>query len=154
MSVLRSSARATVGTVVPAPRGRITRAAVFSAALAACSDKTADSPTPAPPPAQGSDDLEKLLDVEPSVVERPAPPDAASPDAASAVASAGDAGVPVDAGIDPAIAERKRREAAKRKLREQQLREQRERELRAIPDPDFRHLPTPYGAPPARHRVV
>jgi hypothetical protein len=112
--------------------GRVSRAAVFSAALAACTNDKPPAPA-VPPPAQGSDDLEKLLDNDGRTVEHPtAPPpiDAAvaEPDAAIVDAGVPDAGVVikkkkkiVDAGVAPI---------------------------------DQRQMAKPYGAPPARRRVV
>jgi hypothetical protein len=116
--------------------GRVSRAAVFSAALAACSNDKA--PAPAPPPSQGSDDLEKLLDNDGKAVEHPTAPvpiDAAvaEPDAAIV-----DAGAPPDAGV-----------AIKKKKKQQEKVEV------ATPPPDDRIINAkPYGAPPARRRVV
>lgn len=116
--------------------GRVSRAAVFSAALAACSKDKPPAPTP---PAQGSDDLEQLLDHDGSAVEHPtAPPpiDAAvvEPDAATDAAIA-DAGVP-DAGVP-----------VKKKKKVENV-------PPPPPPPDARVMAKPYGAPPARRRVV
>ena len=114
--------------------GRVSRAAVFSAALVACADKK-----PAAPPAQGSDDLEKMLDDKPKVEhsDTPAPIDAAvvvEPDAS--IADAGvDAGVPPDAGVV-------------RKTKKVQT-------IERVKPPDDRIINAkPYGAPPARRRIV
>ncbi|HEX5061198.1 MAG TPA: hypothetical protein VFV99_17650 [Kofleriaceae bacterium] len=111
--------------------GRVTRAAVFSAALAACGkDKPKEAPPP--PPAQGSDELEKMLDNDGKTVEHaPVPPvDAAviEPDAAIV-----DAGLPPDAGV-----------VKKKKPHHEQ----------AVPLPPPHNIPKPYGAPPARKRIV
>ena len=110
--------------------GRVSRAAVFSAALVACADKK-----PAAPPAQGSDDLEKMLDDKPKVdhADTPAPIDAAD----AAIADAGvDAGVPPDAGV------------VRKKKKKVEV-------LTAPPPPDDRIINAkPYGAPPARRRIV
>jgi len=136
---------------------RLTRAAIFSAAttLAACSDKPAPAPAPAVPPVpstgsgDGSDDLEKLLDRDERLVEHPAPPlDAAVPDAPSP-----DAGVAVDAavdaGVDPALAEQRRR---RERLRLERQREQ--ERIERVDETRWREMAKPYGAPPARRRVV
>ena len=113
--------------------GRVSRAAVFSAALAACAD---DKPKPpAPAPAQGSDDLEKLLDQQPQPVEH-APIDASLADAAAPDAAVVDAGVPPDAGV------------AKKKKKKQKV-----EEVPVKIEPDHIHA-KPYGAPPARRRIV
>ncbi|HEY5922735.1 MAG TPA: hypothetical protein VIV11_13740 [Kofleriaceae bacterium] len=118
--------------------GRVSRAAVFSAALAAC---TEEKPKPAPvPPAQGSDDLEKLLDHQPRPVEpAAAPSDAAISDAALAES---DAAIVVDAGVRPDAG------VVKKKKKKQTPEE-------VIQKPDFdHHKAMPYGAPPARRRIV
>jgi hypothetical protein len=117
--------------------GRVSRAAVFSAALAACSDDKPKSQPP--PPAHGSDDLEKLLDDKPKVEHADiAPPiDAAvvvEPDAAIV-----DAAPPPDAGV-----------VVKKKRRKQ---EQQQETVKQI-DLDRIQNAKPYGAPPARRRVV
>ena len=145
-------------------RGRLTRAAVFGAALAAgaCGNKTND----APKPAQGSSDpkeLERMLDEpigrDPTTTTQAAPIDAAAD--AAAIAAAVDAGVP-DAGPDPAAiarreAERKRREAERRRRleeEEQQKRLEAERLLQQQQQQQQFHNAKPYGAPPARRRLV
>lgn len=115
--------------------GRVTRAAVFSAALAACSNDKPKQPPPAP--AQGSDDLEKMLDHDGHTVDHaavPPPADAAivEPDAAVV-----DAGLPPDAGVVK----------KKKKKKVEQVQE-------TITPIDPRHLAKPYGAPPARRRIV
>jgi hypothetical protein len=140
-----------------APRGRITRAAVFSAALVGCESKqTAPTPVPAPQQ-QGSDDLEKMLDGDHHVVDRPAPAtDAAvAADATEIAAGAIDAGVPADAGVDEkALAEKREKQ---RKAKERRLREERERkqlEDQVVRERDWHNIAKPYGAPPARRRVV
>jgi len=145
---------------LPAPRaqrayviGRVTRAAVFSAALAACSS---DKPKQEPPPAKGSDDLEKLLDEKPEKVEHP---DVVPPaDAAEALAQTVDAAVTSDAGVD--VEAQKKKLAERKKLAEQKKREAERREaerLRAQEEllrNDQIHNAKPYGAPPARRRIV
>jgi len=148
------------------PRGRLTRAAIFSAAaLVACESKqSSPAPAPAPAPARGSqgsgDDLEKMLDVDQHVVDHPAPVDAAaSADAATTIAAAVDAGVPADAGIDQQALNRRKAEQELRRRREERDRQrmlEQEREL----DQQQKVMQTiheqakPYGAPPARRRVV
>jgi hypothetical protein len=140
-------------------RGRLSRAAVFSAALVACESKQAP-PKPAPPPPQqqqGSDDLEKMLDGDQHVADRvaptppPAPNDAALADAGAIDSSTIDAGVTVDAGMDRAkILEHKRRERIRREQHDRERRDE-----RPPPPPlDHMNVPKPYGAPPARRRRV
>jgi hypothetical protein len=138
-------------------RGRLSRAAVFSAALVACESKQPPpQPAPAPQLQQGSDDLEKMLDGDQHVADRPvvAPPpatDASLADAGAIATQAIDAGVPVDAGMDRAkILEHKRKERIRREREEQQ------REPPPPPPPPYDHMniPKPYGAPPARRRLV
>lgn len=116
--------------------GRVSRAAVFGAALAACSgDKQPPAPAQ-PPPAQGSDDLEQLLDNDGREVAHPDPPpsDAAVEPIADAAI---DAGVP-DAGV----------------VKKKKVRTRHERELERQLDETRIHSAKPYGAPPARRRVV
>ena len=115
--------------------GRVSRAAIFSAALAACSDDKPKQPAPAPP-AQGGDDLEKLLDPQPRAVDSP-PLDAARADAALVDAGVPDAGVPPDAGV-----------VKKKRKRVQQ------EPVDPIKLPDHIHNAKPYGAPPWRRRIV
>jgi hypothetical protein len=138
-----------------APRGRITRAAVFSAALVGCESKQ-EAPRPAPAPQQqGSDDLEKMLDGDHHVADRPPATDAAiAADATELAAGAIDAGVLADAGLDEQALAEKRAKAAK--AEKERLRREREKKLleTAVPDPDYHNIPKPYGAPPARRRVV
>ncbi|HEY5952292.1 MAG TPA: hypothetical protein VIV40_42635 [Kofleriaceae bacterium] len=141
--------------------GKVTRAAIFSAALAAC--RSDDKPSPAPVPAQGSDDLEKLLDHDGSEVAHPTPIDASvaqMPDDAAAIAESVDAAVP-DAGIDAAeqkrianqrIADKKRREAERTRREEERRRREQEELMRKMQD--HRNINKPYGAPPARKRLV
>lgn len=149
-----------------APGGRITRAAVFSAALVGCESKPEESPTAAPAPQhEGSDDLEQLLDGDRHVVDRPAPrADAAvafvPADATAIAASAIDAGVRADAGVDQrALAAKREKQQRDKREREQRERQERERIERLLDDqtvrnPDWQINAKPYGAPPARRRVV
>jgi hypothetical protein len=123
--------------------GRVSRAAVF-AAVAACSK----SDKPNPPPAahgSGSDDLEKLLDYEPRAAEHP---DAVAKDAAIAI----DAPALADAGVDAALPDAGVKKKKKRVQQQQQINDQ----LVAPPPPpwDPNNIPKPYGAPPARKRIV
>lgn len=138
------------------PRGRITRAAVFSAALVACESKQ-PSPQPAPvPQQQGSDDLEKMLDGDHHVADRapvppaPAPADASLADGAALATAPTDAGVAVDAGMDRAkMLEIKTNQDRRRRHRERRIDEQ-----VLVPPDDHHNIPKPYGAPPARRRLV
>jgi hypothetical protein len=116
--------------------GRVSRAAVFSAALAACSgDK--QPPAPAAPPAQGSDDLEQLLDNDGREVAHPDP----LPPSDAAIEPVADAAV--DAGVPDAAV------VKKMKVRKQHVRDvQQELDRVRI------HTAKPYGAPPARRRIV
>jgi hypothetical protein len=159
----------------PPPRrvlGRVSRAAVFGAALAACDQppapSTPPSTPPAPAPGSAADlaELEQLLDGDPAGRSRPSatPVDAGSVDAAVLLLAAPDDAAMPDAA--PSDAERKRlaaeherrRELSKRaheaarRMREEELRRQKEEEVRK--QVEMRHMPKPYGAPPARRRVV
>jgi hypothetical protein len=124
--------------------GRVTRAAVFSAAVIACdSDKPA--PAPAPTPAQGSDDLERLLD-DPAAPRVAPPVDAALADA-HVDAPLVDAGVPDAARPDAGVAKKKKTQKKRDPDNLEDVKIQEERF-------DQRHLAKPYGAPPARRRIV
>lgn len=144
------------------PGGRLTRAAIFSAALVACESKqTQPRPTPAPVPAQGSDDLEKMLDGDQRVVDRPTPIDAAASPDATAIAATVDAGVPGDAGTQLADKERRRKMIEhqqqlqkQRERREKEERQRIEQQLDQQRIDNMRIHAKPYGAPPARRRVV
>jgi hypothetical protein len=144
------------------PRGRITRAAVFSAALVACESKQ-PAPQPAPvPQQQGSDDLEKMLDGDHHVADRPPPPaasDASLADATAVATSAVDAGITVDAGMsrEKMIELKTERDKRRREQLERKRKELIEQELAPPPPPPddrFHNIPKPYGAPPARRRLV
>jgi hypothetical protein len=121
------------------PRG-FARAAVFSAALASCSSSKDREATPAGSAVQqGSDDLEKMLDPSHDPSARRAP----LADAAVADAELADAAVDaaIDAGVDAGVARKKKKVEHTRKLNPDDIiRDQ-------VPD-------MPYGAPPARRRVV
>ena len=122
--------------------GRVSRAAVF-AAVAACSK---DKPKPPPPPpAHGSDDLEKMLDDQPRAAEHP---DAVASDAAIAI----DAPALADAGVDAAPPDA----GVKKKKHRVQQQQHDDGQLVAPPPPpwDPNNIPKPYGAPPARRRIV
>jgi hypothetical protein len=129
-----------------------TRAAVFSAALAGCSDHK-----PPPTPTQGSaaqsdEELEKLLDYQPRTADHPIH-DAAPVDAAVQIAEPVDAAVPVDAGVDQQALLKKKREQERLRRIEQQRREQ--EQLQQVEVREHDHINAkPYGAPPARRRVV
>jgi hypothetical protein len=79
---------------------KLTRAAIFSAAVVACDSKST-KPSPAPPPqagsATGSEDLEKMLDADQRTVDHPAPRTDAGAIDAEAMAAMADAGL--DAGV-------------------------------------------------------
>lgn len=129
--------------------GAFTRAAVFAAALAGCSDHQ-QPPAPASGSAvQSDDDLEKLLDYQPRTADHPIH-DAAPIDAPVQVAEPVDAAMPVDAGVDQQALLKKKREQERLRRIEQQRRQQEER-LRVQ---DHQIEAMPYGAPPARRRVV
>ena len=145
----------------PAPRnlrvvGRVTRAAVFSAALVACSKH--EEPKPKAGSAEHLDqDFNQLL----GSAEPGSAAVAASADAAVAVAP--------DAGTDAALTDEERTrqlQHAQDQQREEKQREQRQREQRAQDELRRREIEQqqlrqqqhynakPYGAPPARRRVV
>lgn len=129
-------------SALPALRARtfipraITRAAIFSAALAGCQDKKS-TPAPAAGSAMGS-----ALGSAAAVVPDDAPP----PVADTAVSTADDAAV-ADAGTESGSA------AAMEKAKAQKIRLEKDKK-----DADFlkqrQHMAKPYGAPPARRRIV
>jgi hypothetical protein len=131
--------------------GAFTRAAVFSAALAGCSDhKQPPAPTQGSA-AQSDEDLEKLLDYQPRTAEHPMH-DATPVDAAVQIAEPVDAAMPVDAGVDQQALKKKREQERLRRI-EQQRREQ--EQLQQVEVREHDHINAkPYGAPPARRRVV
>lgn len=124
-------------------RGRVSRAAVFTAALAACSSDKPKQPAPSEHGSgSGSDDLEKLLDDQP----RAAPhPDAPPIDAATVIV---DAGVPDAALPDAGVVKKKRHVEHKVENIETKHIETNHIETNHIQNAK------PYGAPPARRRVV
>jgi len=144
--------------IVAAPRprvqlvGRVTRAAVFSAALVACGGKK-DEPAPAP---KGSaehldQDFNQLL----GSAEASGAPHAVD---AAVAAVAVDAPVAVDAGVSDEERTRQlqRVQEEQRKKREQLEQEQRQRTIddQRIQQRDWHNVAKPYGAPPARRRIV
>lgn len=142
--------------------GKLTRAAIFSAAVVGCDPKTA-KPTPAPVPQQtgsatgsGSDDLEKMLDADQRTVDHPAPVSDGGTLDAETVAATTDAGTGSGAVAktpeeirDRKEMIRKDAERAQERLRKRQLEQQ-----KVLPDERVQHNAKPYGAPPARRRVV
>ena len=136
--------------------GRVSRAMVFGAALAACGDDPPAQPAPAPVQHGSDDDLEKMLDTQGAQRAPDSPPADAAPPVDATIA---DAAVP-DAGVDAeaerkrkaALAEKRRKQKRERELLEERNRiiEQRKRELEV----DRSNIPKPYGAPPARKRIV
>lgn len=137
---------------------KLTRAAIFSAAVVACDSKTA-KPTPAPVPTQagsatgsGSDDLEKMLDADGRTVERAdRVTDAGAAEAMAAVSDGGlDGGVAATIRTPEEIRERKEQVRRDAEIVQEKVRKNREKqeELR------IQHNAKPYGAPPARRRVV
>jgi predicted amidophosphoribosyltransferase len=141
----------------PAPRarrvvGRVTRAAIFSAALVACGKH--DEPVPAPKAGSAEhldQDFNQLL----GSAQTPA----ASP-ADAAVALAPDAAV--DAGKSDEERTRELQEAQQKKEKDQQQHADAERRRRELEQERLReqqeirqhYNAKPYGAPPARRRVV
>jgi len=124
--------------------GAFTRAAIFSAAIAGCSDHK-QPPAPAPTPggsaaSSGSDDLEEMLDNDGRTVQHASPVDAAIDAPVDASAVAIDAAVAPDAGV----VHNKRRIVPPPPP--------------PPPPPDLEwqrnNIPKPYGAPPARRRLV
>lgn len=124
--------------------GRVSRAAVF-AAVAACSKDKPKAPPPPPAHGSGSDDLEKMLDDQPRAAEHP---DAVATDAAIAI----DAPALADAGVDAARPDAGVVKKKKKRVEKQNIDEQ----LGPPPPPpwDRNNIPKPYGAPPARRRIV
>lgn len=127
---------------------KLVRVAVLTAALVGCSDKKAAEPPPAGS-AQGSDDLEKMLDQDVKTAKHDTPADAALD--AYAVAEAIDAGVPADAG--PTAEEIAHKRAVERKRLEEKRRIKQELDEQRLRNLD-RLNAKPYGAPSARRRVV
>jgi len=141
----------------PRPRapvvGRVTRAAVFSAALVACGGKK-DEAKPAPPAGSAEkldQDFNQLL----GSAEASGAPHAVD---AAVAAVAVDAPVAVDAGVSDEERTRQlqRVQEEQRKKREQLEQEQRQRTIddQRIQQRDWHNVAKPYGAPPARRRIV
>ena len=137
--------------------GRLTRAAIFSAAVVGCDSKSTSKPAPAPEQHEhgsaagsGSDDLEKMLDSDGHVVDHPAAVDAAVPDGA-AVAEAADAGGPSDAGVLTTSMIKQRAKELERLRMQKDRKRQEDLERNNI---RIQVNNKPYGAPPARRRVV
>jgi pyruvate-formate lyase len=139
----------------PRPRapvlGRVTRAAVFSAALVACGGKK-DEAKPAAGSAEHLDqDFNQLL----GSAEGSAPP--AAIDAGIAQVAA-DAPAAIDAGLTDEERTRQlqhAQEEQQRKRREQIEEQQQQQQLRVQQHQrDWHNVAKPYGAPPARRRIV
>lgn len=122
----------------------LTRAAIFSAALAGCSDHKQPAPSAAGSAQVGSDDLEKMLDSDGRTVQHASPPDAAADAPVDASAVAVDAALPPDAG-----AVHKKRHVPPPPPPPPPPPDD---DLRN--NPNWHNNPKPYGAPPARRRVV
>lgn len=133
--------------------GRVTRAAIFSAALIACGT-THEEPKPAPPAGSAEkldQDFNQLLgSAEPGSAVAHASDAAVAADAAQVA-------VPVDAMTDEERTRQLQHEQDQHK-RDEALRRQREEDQRRqqdhIQQRDYNQNAKPYGAPPARRRVV
>jgi predicted amidophosphoribosyltransferase len=135
----------------PAPRalariGRVTRAAVFTAALAACAKH--DEPKPAPVHTGSAENLDQDF----NQVLGSAEPGSA------AVAVSVDAAVPLDAATVDAMSDeertrqlQKQQEAEHRRKQQQQQQQQQVQQQLQM---DQHINAKPYGAPPARRRIV
>jgi hypothetical protein len=130
--------------------GRVSRAMVFGAALVACGDDPPAQPAPAPVQQGTDDDLEKMLDTQGA---QRAPDPAAPIDAALADAAEVDAAVP-DAGVDAAAERKRKADLAEKRRKQQRERERKELEEQKRMVEERIHNAKPYGAPPARRRVV
>lgn len=109
------------------PGGRLTRAAVFAGAIGAIGacDKNAEPAAPQTPPTATTDAAAARADAAAAVIADAAIPDAALPDAAL-----------------PDAAPKKKRPRAKPDAAVK------------LSHPDRAPIPKPYGAPPARRRLV
>lgn len=118
------------------------RAAVFSAALAGCKDHKPPAPKPVPAQ-QGSDDLENMLDQQARTADHP-------------VTAPIDAAVQVAAPEDAAVDKNQQTDAKKKRLEEiRQRRHEVDTDAHIHERVIHEHINAkPYGAPPARRRVV
>ncbi len=138
----------------PRPRapvvGRVTRAAVFSAALVACGGKHDDAkPAPHGSAEHLDQDFNQLL----GSAEGSAQPGANDAGVAQVVA---DAAVAVDAGLSDEERTRQLQRAQEDEQRKKQQQQQ-QREIedqRRVQQRDWHNVAKPYGAPPARRRIV
>ena len=136
--------------VPPAPRtarvvGRVTRAAIFSAALVACSKHEEPQPAPHPGSAEHLDqDFNQLLG---SADVQHAPADAAVALAPDAAVDAGKSDEERTRELQQVQQQKQHTddERRRRELEQQRLREQQDQ---------LHYNAKPYGAPPARRRVV
>ena len=155
--------------IVAAPRprvqlvGRVTRAAVFSAALVACGGKK-DEAKPAPPAGSAEhldQDFNQLL----GSAEGSAQPHAAEGSALPGALDAGLAAVATDAqvALDAGLSDEERtrqlqheQERVEQQRRQRVEQEQRQRMLdeQRVQQRDWHNVAKPYGAPPARRRIV
>jgi hypothetical protein len=145
---------------VHAPRvfaiGRVTRAAVFSAALVACGGKK-DEPKPAP--AGSAEHLDQDFNQLLGSAEGSA--HAVASDAALAVDASQplDGSAPVDAGLSDEERTRQLQHAQDEQHKKQieterQRRLEEQRRLQEQQRQDWHNVAKPYGAPPARRRIV
>ena len=139
--------------VAPAPRsarviGRVTRAAVFSAALVACHKQEEPKPAPKTGSAEHLDqDFNQLLG---SAEVQQAPADAAVAVAADAAIDAGKSDEERTRELQHAQqVEQQQKQHADDERRRRELEQQRLRDQE-----NMMHNAKPYGAPPARRRVV
>ncbi|MBV8755847.1 MAG: hypothetical protein JO257_01150 [Deltaproteobacteria bacterium] len=144
----------------PPPRnhrivGRVTRAAIFSAALVACSKHDEPKPTPKPGSAEHLDqDFNQLLgSAEPG--SGTAPGDAAVALAPDATIDAGLSDEERTRQLQQAQEQKDRQRHADDERRRREIEEQRLRQQQIQQDQIQQHYNAkPYGAPPARRRVV
>ena len=139
-------------TTLPALRARnivpraLTRAAIFSAALAGCQSKST-APNPSAGSAATGSAVQHVADDAPSAPVADAA-EAMGSATGSATGSAGSAAVADDAGVaDAGVTKASAEELKKRKL--ERLHEKRHK-VEAVE----RQMAKPYGAPPARRRIV
>ena len=137
---------------LPALRSRnlmpraLTRAAIFSAALAGCQDK---KPAPAPAPGAEIGSSAHVVDDAPPIADAAETPTGSGGSAmGSATGSAADDAGVADAGVADAGTGSK---AAIDKARALKVKQEKDREQREMLQ---RHMAKPYGAPPARRRIV